>query len=82
MDVNVHPTKHEVHFLYQDEIVEKIQRALESKVSNYNEKSLHVNILWKIKRYEIRRWVGTFGFDVFRLQMEANLEYSLQNLHL
>lgn len=34
LDVNIHPTKHEVRFLYQDEIITKIQACFEDKMLN------------------------------------------------
>lgn len=36
IDVNVHPTKHEVHFLHEDAIIESIQRHLEAKLLGSN----------------------------------------------
>ncbi|KAH9503230.1 DNA mismatch repair protein [Bulinus truncatus] len=36
VDVNVHPTKHEVHFLHEDSIITKIQAEIEAKLLGSN----------------------------------------------
>lgn len=36
VDVNVHPTKHEVHFLHEDAIIESVQKAVDSKLLGSN----------------------------------------------
>ena len=36
VDVNVHPTKHEVRFLHEDAIIEKVKIALDERLSNTN----------------------------------------------
>ncbi|CAL4105329.1 unnamed protein product, partial [Meganyctiphanes norvegica] len=36
VDVNVHPTKHEVHFLNEDAIIEKIQKGVETRLLGCN----------------------------------------------
>lgn len=36
VDVNVHPTKHEVHFLHEDKVIERIKAALEEKLLGCN----------------------------------------------
>ena len=37
VDVNVHPTKHEVHFLHEDSITEAIQKSIEERLLGANE---------------------------------------------
>nr|XP_022308233.1 DNA mismatch repair protein Mlh1-like [Crassostrea virginica] len=36
VDVNVHPTKHEVHFLHEDAIISSLQSAIETKLLGAN----------------------------------------------
>ncbi|MBN3300838.1 MLH1 protein, partial [Amia calva] len=36
VDVNVHPTKHEVHFLHEDSIIESVQKHIEGKLLGSN----------------------------------------------
>ncbi|KAM4687276.1 DNA mismatch repair protein Mlh1 isoform 2-T2 [Discoglossus pictus] len=41
VDVNVHPTKHEVHFLHEDSIIEKVQQHIESKLLGSNSSRMY-----------------------------------------
>lgn len=36
VDVNIHPTKHEVHFLHEEVIIERIKESLEAKLLGNN----------------------------------------------
>ncbi|NXI38227.1 MLH1 protein, partial [Galbula dea] len=41
VDVNVHPTKHEVHFLHEDSILERVQQHVETKLLGSNSSRMY-----------------------------------------
>lgn len=47
VDVNVHPTKHEVHFLHEDCIIESIQKHIESKLLGSNSSRTYFTQVYK-----------------------------------
>lgn len=51
IDVNVHPTKHEVHFLHEDLIIESIQKAVDTRLLGAN----------KSRHYYTQTLIPTFG---------------------
>ena len=51
VDVNVHPTKHEVHFLHEDSVIEAIQRAVDTRLLAANSsRTYYIQVIWL--RYE------------------------------
>lgn len=47
VDVNVHPTKHEVHFLHEDCIIGNIQKHIESKLLGSNSSRTYFTQVYK-----------------------------------
>lgn len=41
VDVNVHPTKHEVHFLHEESILERVQQHIEGKLLGSNSSRMY-----------------------------------------
>lgn len=46
VDVNVHPTKHEVHFLHEDSVIESVQKHIESKLLGSNSSRTYFTQVW------------------------------------
>lgn len=48
VDVNLHPTKQEVGFLHQDELLEAIREAVEELLLSSNDKSVLLTVMYTI----------------------------------
>lgn len=57
MDVNVHPTKHEVHFLHEDSILERVQQHIESKLLGSNSSRMYFT---QVRVLSFQLWLWCF----------------------
>ena len=64
VDVNVHPTKHEVHFLHEDSVLEKIKQAVETRLLGCNKSRVfYTQVLWGVwdRNYQQETLRGATG---------------------
>ncbi|KAG8572422.1 hypothetical protein GDO81_012037 [Engystomops pustulosus] len=60
VDVNVHPTKHEVHFLHEESIIERVQQHIESKLLGSNSSRMYFTqvLMWLHNTKEFLHYNG------------------------
>jgi DNA mismatch repair protein MLH1 len=59
VDVNVHPTKHEVHFLHEDKIIAAITNSIENTLMGSNESR---TFFVQVRLISDKAMFGLFGF--------------------
>ncbi|ELU13964.1 hypothetical protein CAPTEDRAFT_223290 [Capitella teleta] len=47
IDVNVHPTKHEVHFLHEDSVIESVQKCIDARLLGSNASRTYFTQVYK-----------------------------------
>ena len=86
VDVNVHPTKHEVHFLHEDSIVELVQRTVDAKLLGSNtSRTYYMQVIYAVDMALFYSFVcycsRTMCNFVWNKQLHSRLSL-VQKLHL
>jgi len=83
IDVNVHPTKHEVHFLHEEAIVEQVQKAVDSRLLGSNSsRTYYMKVcLWSILIYR-GQWHCAFHVSIVHIRKYVCCSWLIQIAHV